>query len=389
MVLLVAVVSMAAPIDEQSPTHTYQTWFDAVTTHVPGESDEAAARIAPWSFTDLVGVLSELRNGTWTDRTRLIERGLVLHADIAILNRDNTGYNLPPGVDRATVLDDGRAVGQMAGTVHWDFARRLVNEIPERSERLRIARRFYRATGAVLQQWGEYPELTRHLPAGRKLLGEDAVLLLYEGTMHQAYAGTRMQRFFESRRREEARGPVAMRTLPPVIGGPSGQAPELPPSFPSVRESRARAEQLFRRALAIDVALPEARIRLAHVLGDRGRHAEAAAELKRLARGKLPRLLDYYASLVAGRESRALGQLEAARAAFEHAARIYPSASAPKLGLSELAIAAGDREASLSHLVTRAADAPDGMVEPWWWIDRVHDPSAGVLIAELRQSAAP
>ncbi len=105
----------------------------------------------------------------------------MLHADVAILNREPAGYNLPAGEANVTLLSDGRAVGQMSGTVHWEFARRLIERAPEGEDRLRIAQTFYRATGAVLQWWGEYPELATHLAAGRRLLGDDPVLLLYEG----------------------------------------------------------------------------------------------------------------------------------------------------------------------------------------------------------------
>ncbi len=146
-----------------------------------------------------------------------------------------------------------------------------------------------------------------------------------------------------------------MRCLPPGAGG--GQIPELPPSFPSIRDSRTQAERLFRRALTIDPTLSEARIRLAHLLGDGGRHTEAAAELKRLTTGQLPPFLDYYASLVTARTSRARGELDAARAAFEHAATVYPNAPAPRLGLSELAMAQGRPADSLAQLVFFQRDA--------------------------------
>ncbi len=92
----------AAPIARQSQpreaSRTFQSWINAVTAHVPGELDEPATRVAPWSFAELIAVFPELRNLSWTDRSRLIEQGLVLHADIAILNRNNSGYNLPAGV---------------------------------------------------------------------------------------------------------------------------------------------------------------------------------------------------------------------------------------------------------------------------------------------------
>lgn len=383
-----AVAPIAGQSQPREGARTFQSWVNAVTTHVPGELDEPATAIAPWSFAELVAVFPELRNRSWTDRSQLIERGLVLHADIAILNRNASGYNLPAGVGNATLLDDGSAVGQMASTVHWDVARRLINEIPERLDRVRIGRSFYRASGAVLQQWGEYPELTLHLAAGRKVLGDDPVLLLYEGTMRQAYAGPRMQRFFDERRRAEEKGPVTMRSLPPGAGG---TIPELPPSFPSIRESRSQAERLFRRALNIDPTLSEARIRLAHLLGDGGRHMDAATELRRLTTGQLPRFLDYYASLVTARTSRARGQLDAARAAFEHAATVYPHAPAPRLGLSELTMAQGKPAESLAQLVSFRTEPPQdapSATEPWWWIDRVHEPSADALMSDLRQAAA-
>ena len=85
----------AAPIARQSPprdgARTLQSWVNAVTTHVPGELDDPATAIAPWSFAELVAVFPELRNRSGTDRSQLIERGLVLHADIAILNRNTSG----------------------------------------------------------------------------------------------------------------------------------------------------------------------------------------------------------------------------------------------------------------------------------------------------------
>jgi len=168
-------------------------------------------------------------------------------------------------------------------------------------------------------------------------------------------------------------------------GGPSPEIPELPPAFPSTRDSRTQAERLFRRALRLDPTLAEARIRLVHVLGDSGRHNDATAELKPLATERLAPFLDYYASLMRARESRALGQLDAARAAFEHAATVFPEASAPKLGLSELAMARGNRAESLAHLRRETDELPGRTTEPWWWIDRVHEPSAQFLMSELRQ----
>jgi tetratricopeptide (TPR) repeat protein len=381
-----------APVARQQtagePPRDWSAWLAAVNAHVPGERDDAVTAIAPWSLDELDALLPEVPKQP-DQGVRLVERGLVLHMDIALMHRNAAGYDLPPGPGGVTLFSDGRAVGQMSRTIHWEFARRLVDRVSARADRVRIGRAFYRATGAVLQLWGEYPELATHLADGRRAIGDDAVLLLYEGTMRQAYASPRVQRFFDERRRAAAAERPTMNTrLPP---GQDGTAPReiisLPAGLPSARDSRGQAERLFRRALAIDPGLAEARIRLAHVLGDAGRHDEAAAELDRARTASLPALLDYYASLLAGREARARGRFDAARLAFERAASLYPTAPAPKFGLSELAIARNDPAAGLAHLQPTARDRSADIDDPWWWIDRAHSPPAESLVIDLRRTA--
>jgi len=360
-----------------------QAWLDAVRSHVPGERDEAVEQLAPWSLAELQSAARILSRQPDTDRLQLIERALVLHSDVAILNRDINGYNLPPASSGIVLYNDGRTIGETGGTIHWEFARRLLNRAPRGDDRRLLGRRFYRATGAVLQLWGEDPELSTHLVAGRRLLGDDAVLLLYEGTQQLAYSGARAQRFFDERRASLP----ARTSLPPnhgIVGQPREALGERVPP-PSVQDSRARAERFFRRALVIDASLVEARIRLAHVLVDANRHDEAAAELEVAARSPLPQLLDYYGSLLLGRAQRARRQFDAARAAFERARSIYPTAPAPRLGLSEVAMTRGDRTRGLEHLLSGATAARAAVNEPWWTIDRVHEPSAQTLLADLRR----
>ena len=380
----------SSPLAAQKPetaARDWTSWLDAVNTHVAGEHDDAVTRVAPWSLGQLDALLSEVARQP-DQGVRVVERALILHMDIAIVYRRTDGYDLPAGPGDVTLLNDGRAVGQMSRTVHWEFARRLLERLANRAERLRIGRPFYRATGALLQAWAEYPELTAHLAAGQRLLGGDAVLFLYEGTMQQAYAGPRMQRFFDDRRRAEARERPSVNTrLPPAADAAARGRVTLPGALPSARAARSQAARLFRRALAIDPALAEARVRLAHVLGDDGGHDAAAAELERAMAKPLPPVLDYYAALLTGREARARGRLDAARVAFERAAELYPTAQAPHLGLSELAIARNDPDAALARLQARAGAARSDAADPWWWMDRVHVPAAHSLVADLRQMA--
>jgi tetratricopeptide (TPR) repeat protein len=373
---------VAREVQARDGPPNWDGWLDAVNGHAPGQQDDAVARVAPWSRGELESMLATLSGQTAADRLRIIERALVLHVDVAILHRTPDGYRLPSGANTLRVVRDGRDVGQTAGTVQWEFARRLVDRAPQGNDRRRVGRRFYHATAALLQLWGEYPELTTHLTAGRRFLGDDPVLLLYEGTLRQAYAGPKVQRFFD----EQRRSPEWQPKLPVGNKASLRDLPTLPTALPSVGGSRTQAEQAFRRALAIDPTQTESRVRLAHVLGDAGRHDEAAAALAHVQVDHLPPFLDYYASIVTGREARTRGQPEVARAAFERAATIYPNAPAPRYGLSELALARGDRVESLAHLQRGAAASRVDADEPWRWLDRAHDPSAETLIAELHRS---
>lgn len=375
--LAVGAVSIAAQAD--SAGSEFGVWRDAVATHAPGQRDAPLVRIAQWNGRDLDEVSGPLSRLGPEQRTPLIERALVLHADIATLNRTSGGYTLPPAPGSTTLFADGKSVGQMARTFHWDFARRLIDRLPRDEARIRIGHRFYRAAAAVLQRWGEFPELEPHLAAWRRSLGENAWLLLYEGTLHQAYAGPRVQEFAAEQRRNADRLPLA------AVASPQRLQARGADVFPDAGRSLAAAERLFRRALALDPSLAEARIRLAHVLVDRGRPADAQVQLAAID-APLPSLLDYYAALIAGRAARAGGDLAAAARAFEHAAALYPAAAAPRYGLSEVAMARGDRTAALAF-VAAAQSARVEANEPWWWLDRAHVPSASDLMIELRTSA--
>ncbi len=380
VVVLVA-TSMVSAQEPQPPPRDVAAWFEAVDAHVPGTHSESVRLVAAWSQSDLESVLPHVSRRSPADRLRIVERALVLHVDIVMAHRTpDGGYGLlATGPQTMMVLEDGQPVGQAGRTFHWAFARHLVERLPRGEERTRISRAFYRATAALLQSWSEYPELTSHLAAGRLVLGQDAVLIMYEGTQHQAYASAKIQRFLDAQRQS------SRVRIPIVTGAPTGASPVLPTTTTWL----LRAERWFRRAIAIDPALVEARIRLAHVLSDRGQHRDAAREIERMTRAApLPPWLDYYAALVAGRVARARGDVDAARLAFERAAAIYPQAPAPRFGLSELAMAQGRRADSLDHLLHVNAAVRADEIEPWWSIERTHAPSALELVDDMRRAVA-
>jgi tetratricopeptide (TPR) repeat protein len=385
-VALTLLLSLAGPLaarSPQDPRRDFAAWMESIQSHTPGERDAAVSRIAQWTRGDLEPLLGRLSG--LPDAFAVTRRALLLHVDIAILHRRPTNYDLPSGDTTMTLFEDGTAVGQARGTIHWDIGRRLIDRLPAIEERDQIARTYYRAVAAILQSWNEDPELTAHFAAARRVLPNDAPMLLYEGTQRQMYAGARAQLFFAERRETNGRyQPTAnMAGRPPV----SESVP--PPALPAASSSRAQAEQFFRRALRVEPTLVEARLRLAHVLGDQGRVREATAELAKAAEvTDLPPLLAYYRAVLTGRMARARGDLDAADTAFQHASTIYAGAHVPHIALSEIASARGDRARSLQALEA-AARLPADQGDPWWAIDRVHAPTAEMLLDEMRRAFLP
>lgn len=357
----------------------WPAWHEAVMTHAPGRRDAAVDRLSQWTRGEVDRMLAAVSRLPPDERAPVVARALVLHTDVAVFNRTTTGYTLPEGDAEIVLYADGQQMGRMSRTFHWDFGRRLIERLPRGDERVRIARAYYRTSSAVLQLWGEHAELETHLPAAARILGPDAVLLMYEGTLHQGYADARSQRFFEQRRQ-------ALRDESPLGVTGAGRtarvqviAQDLPPT---AERARADAERAFRRALAVDPALDEARVRLAHILLDRGRSEDAMRLLEDVDASE-PRtiFLDYYTTMVTGRVARALDRFDEAGAAFERGLALQPNAQAPRLALSELAMARGDAATARRYLMPLAAGS--GIVDLWWRLDRTHGPSVAALVTDM------
>jgi hypothetical protein len=367
----------------------WRAWADLVNAHEPGMADAALREAATWSHEDLQDAIAGLPRAGPVELVRTLSRALALHTDIAIHFRIENGYALPAGGESMSILADGREVGWASRTFHWEIGRSIVGLIPDARERTRVGRLWYRATSAWLQLWGEYPELRLQLEAGLDVLEDDPVLLLYEGTTHQAYARPLVQQALEELRR--AGRPNRIRAA--AAGMTSTQwnrwrpEPQGPGRPQAPNEERRLAERLLRRSLAADPELTEARIRLAEVLGDRGEHEEARSELVRVLARPLSPLIEYHASLLLGREEQHAERPDAAREAFERALALYPEAQAPRMGLSHLAAARGAGPTALAALAPLTSrDVASTGDDPWFWIDRVHEPSADVLLASMREA---
>jgi tetratricopeptide (TPR) repeat protein len=352
-----------------------QAWMTAVEGHVPGSIDGPAAVLRGWNRTALADIhddmfalstliaepgariqLYEPPTPTQSRRpkpgytpnqmaglrlvangirrrhaiTDLLKRGALLHTDVALRAPAAGGAITSPldsALQRTTLyLDDGRQQGLDQSVGHLEMAQRLLDLVrpnPEHDdqpypERDAMVRQWYRATTAILIERGNLD--LSHFNRALRLFPEDPEILFMVGALREMLAAPRIQ--------------DGLRTAQL----PSG----LSYAVDSDRDELRRAEALFRRSLTADPTVVETHLRLGRVLGLLGRPADAAKELKIAASGAREPLLRYYSELFLGRELDALGERGQARASYERAAALYPLAQSPHIGLSELAMRAGE-----------------------------------------------
>ena len=137
------------------------------------------------------------------------------------------------------------------------------------------------------------------------LFPNDSVLLLLAGCEREAFATPLFQVFAQSFRNARMR-----------------------PNIASEDAELDAAAGFFRRALAADEGLGEARVRLGRVLSLKERYADSARELRRALDGRLDPVLQYLAELFLGAALEGLGEAAVARDAFRRAADGTPGARA-------------------------------------------------------------
>jgi len=302
------------------------------------------------------------------DANRVLKRGALLHADIAMLApvQSHAAANPSPAdmQDLVFLYRDGRLQGVESAGIHWRLGRMLLDEVRPDPSRDEMVRLWYRSTSARLQSAHAFVYAIPHLDRARQLFPGDADLLLYSGSLHECMATPRVQ---------------------------AAALPTQPGFSSSIRSARAelqQAESFFRQAVKSDPTLTEARVRLGRVLDLLGRHQDGASELRRSASETEDALLLYYADLFLGQADLALGRLDEARSAFERAASWYPRAQSPRLALSQLARQVGDRAgalAAMEHVLDLPA-AEGEREDPWWYYNEVHVPDSDHLLDEMRQA---
>ncbi len=382
--------SQAAPPTAPVWLQRLQLWMRAIQRHRRGMADEHSRLVASWTSgemeaarDDLLGLRDALqrahalpldrvkatsvryRDGRfgvseaqgWLgltdeearagDVNRILWAGALLYTDVALRGAPDERAV----IGRTTVvrLRDGQVDGfEYSARPIWEAARALLDAIrPDPGTDGAVAL-WYKATAAsLLGGTTALSDATAQLERGRHIFPSDADLLYYSGCLHENFAAA----YF----REAARSA----SLPPGHTIPVG----------SMRAHLRDAEGFFRKAIAGNGRMAEARVRLGRVLGFLQRHDEAAAELRQaVAATKDPRLL-YYARMLLGDEEQALEHRDAARECYERAAEDYPEAQSPLLALSHLALRSGDRAAAIQaagHLMRLPVDGrEDDAGDPW------------------------
>jgi tetratricopeptide (TPR) repeat protein len=292
------------------------------------------------------------------DENYIIRRGAILHSDVAMLaplsmKAPDETRNAIGGLTRLRMeIADGQEIDLHQAAVHWEIARMLLDLVVPKGEthpapgRDDMVRQWYRATASWMQLREDHDKL--HLTRARELFPADPDILFLSATQRETYAGAAIQ--------------SAMRSA--VL--PTGVTMDVGSDRSELRE----AELLFRQTLQIKPDYPEARLRYGRVLDELGKHAESAAALRRAVAGLTDRQMLYYGELFLGAAESALGNRDAARVSYEHAAELYPLAQSPLLALSELARRYGDRGGALraiDRLFALDGEERDANDDPWWW----------------------
>jgi tetratricopeptide (TPR) repeat protein len=382
---LVAAGSLSARAD-QAPAASTLSWDEAVKAHVPGTIDDAVRTVAA---IDMARLTHQVKRFGLAD-VPFLTRALVLHTDLAIAQREAAARMGGRGYGSSVVLEDGRQVGRRQASPHWGIALAIANTLAERrdAEARRVARLWFGAVNALFLYWAESsPRLLEnafhHWP-------DDASLHVYRATHRQMLADPRVQ---QSIAVDDAPTPSVGRIRPREF------ADEPPPDVErtEIRRARqggpqrssgelARAEEDLRRALTLDPTLVEARIRLAHVAGERGGAAEAVALAQEALRVGVPPFFESYATLILGRNLARLGRYVEAGQAFDRAAALVPSNQAPRIGRAQVALALGRPAEAMAALT--AILGPERAVAPtdeaWSLYYRVSNPAAPAQLAALR-----
>jgi tetratricopeptide (TPR) repeat protein len=377
--------------DVLEPSARLIAWLEDVQAHTPGSSDAAALEVARWSRTSLESLTLDIKKlsaffyKARQDRARTLRidnrtftldelkekflgndtllRGALLHSDIAMYVEDDVSRRDP---ERIFAVDDGRGQGTRHQTGHWRIGRLVLDAIAPAPIDEPGTLLWYRGTAAYLLREGHFAEARAHLERAAQLFPSSPDVLLDTAYVREKFASPEIQAAVQDYKSQG----VAL-------------------SVESEKIELGRAERSLRQTLALDPASVQARVRLGRVLGDLGRHQEAAAELHGAVAARPVGAVRYFAEMFLGREEQALGNRDNARIHFEAAAQLAPDAQSPYLALSQLARQSGDRPAALralQHMISLPADELYRQ-DPWWTYYMFHADDVDELLNAARERA--
>ena len=302
-------------------------------SHAVARAQGARFWTGTYSFRHLVDVAGLASEIDRRDINDILKRAALLHTAVAFRAHPVVTWSSAPQplflLKTIVNTADGRESGVSYAVDHLEMARRLLDIVtpnprtdlytyPERDP---MVRDWYRATLGVLLDTRALD--VKHKTAGAELFTQDDEVLFLAGAMHETLASPSMQRG------------VVTRTVRGVT------------FVDTERAELTRAEELFRRALKVNPNHVEARMRLGHVLAQRGRTDDALVELRAAGSASRDPLVSYYAALLIGRADT---DVDSARAAFQRATTLFPRAQTPRLGLSEIELRSGNRQAAAKEL---------------------------------------
>ena len=389
---LILVRPAASQQQAPDPDELLSMWQDAVLRHVAGTMD------APMRWLDTLPMeswkplniglkkyLTDLARDKAISNT-MIEHAVVLHMDVAIFGGPapagarSVGWlaTPPPALVKSI---DGELLGSVEANWHWIFARALVDLMYPSPRSDPFAPAWYHAAAAFMLQQGLDGELGPHFDRAAILFPRDANLIFDRGCLAEALGLPRSQLVNDDLREKQA---AANRTARFVAGQLTATAPI---TLPTADQSNAQAERFFRQALEIDPTLAEAHVRLARLLENRGRAADALVELRAAAKDVDSRdhILLFYAHLIAARAHQALNELSEATSDVRAALALDPNAQSALIIQSQLALRSADADGALAPLRRLTALAARGLDgdDPWWLYDIGAGRVADRLVPEL------
>lgn len=359
-------------------------WVAAVEQHTPGQIDAALITIRDWTDerlrvlqADLVRFLrrnppleaSTLKLDVPEIRERILRRGAMLHADVAMLTSlaaaPSAGTDDRPSRPSGVLINDGKPDRLTTGSFHWLLGRQLIGAMPAPS-RDPFVDLWYRATAAFLIASGDYAAAERHLSQARQVVPDNAHVWLASSVLHAYFA------------------------RPPVQHAASRV--RIPPGselqMQDERRELQQAQRHLQRALSLDSDNAEARLRLGRVLALSQMHEDALRELRIAAALAKEPVQQYYVHLFTGQVESALDRLDSARVSFERAAALFPDAQTPRLALSDLAARRGDENGAIAELEPIVAGKREARADPWWSYDESYGRDWTILIGRLRAWSA-